>query len=405
MEHISTQLAVIGGGASGLAAALTAARNGCSVLVLERLPRIGKKLLLTGNGRCNLSNTELAPARYHGSLPQAAAILSRFQAEAWFRGMGLYTTVDSSGRMYPRSNTAASVLDALRFACMQAGVTIRCDAQVTALRQEAKRFLLRTQTAEITASKVIFAAGGYAAPACGTDGTAMQLLRQLGHTIRTPRPALCPIPTDPQTVRSLKGIRVHATVTALQQQTVLGTETGEVQFADGALSGICIFNLARYAAQYGNQCTLRLSLCPDCDAAMLGEIFAVRAALPLEELLTGLLPKRVGQALLKSCTTLPLTTPAEAMPQTERALLLTRLHAWDFPVTGAAKWQAAQVTAGGIPGTELTDELESRRCNGLYLVGEAVDVDGDCGGYNLAWAWASGICAGTAAARRQKGTT
>lgn len=411
MTQTHTQIAVIGAGASGMTAAYAAAHAGAQVTLLERLPRVGKKLLLTGNGRCNLGNTHREMTHYHGSLPQAERILSGTDPEAWFRSLGLYCRKDPEGRMYPMSNTAASVLDALRFACQSQGVESLCDARVTGIRRDKGGFLLTVPQGAIRADRVIFSAGGYAAPNCGTDGTAMAMLRELGHPVSTPQPALCPIRTDPAGVKALKGIRVHAAVSALLGGTCLGRETGELQFTDGALSGICIFQLSGYAARYGSRLIISVDLLPEWTQeeayGFLTQLHSRRRQLPLEELLTGMLPKRLGQVLLRRITDAPLTEPAACLTSPQLHRIAQVLKGLSFPVTGTAPWQAAQVTIGGIPGRVLTDTLESRLCPGLYVTGEAADLWGDCGGYNLMWAWASGICAGEAAARslHRKGGT
>ena len=407
MTQTHTQIAVIGGGASGLAAAYTAARTGAQVTVLERLPRVGKKLLLTGNGRCNLGNTHQEMTHYQGSLPQAEQILAGTDPEAFFLQLGVSCRKDPEGRIYPMSNTAASVLDGLRFACQSQGVQLSCDARVTGLRRNKGDFLLAIPQGMLSAERVIFAAGGYAAPNCGTDGTAMALLRGLGHPVNTPKPALCPIRTDPAAVKALKGIRVHGAVSALLGDKCLRRETGELQFSDGALSGICIFQLSGLAAEHGSRLTISADLLPEWSReeaySQLLQVHARRSMLPLEDLLTGMLPKRLGQVLLRRITDKALTEPAACLTHTQLQHTAALLKGLTFPVTGTASWQTAQVTMGGIPGNVLTDTLESRRCPGLYVTGEAADLHGDCGGYNLMWAWASGCCAGKAAARSLNG--
>ena len=235
---MSRSVIVVGGGASGLSAAIAAAEQGAYVTLLERLPRVGKKLLLTGNGRCNLGNRDTAASHYHGTLPQAARILSGFDPEAYFRRFGLLTRTDAEGRIYPLSGTAASVLDALRFAAAQKGVRMLCERQVTAITQKGRRWQVTAGDTAFTADALILAAGGSAAPDCGTDGNLLPLLRRMGYTVNTPHPALCPVPTDPAMVRSLKGLRVRAAASAVRDGRILKTESGEVQFTGQALSGI-----------------------------------------------------------------------------------------------------------------------------------------------------------------------
>lgn len=389
---------VIGGGASGLAAAIAAAENGASVCILERLQRVGKKLLLTGNGKCNLSNITLSGDRYHGSV-RYAHILHGFDAAQYFRDMGLLLRTDSEGRQYPMSMTAASVLDALRIRAEALNVRVFCEVTVTGLSHTEKGWCVHAADEEFHADAVILAAGGSAAPNLGTDGSLLPVLVHLGHKIIKPRPAVCAVISDAERLRPLKGVRVRAAVSAVRGGNLIKTERGEVQFNEDTLSGICVMNLSRLASLYGKRLTLRLDLVPEIPPQTLPEIIAMliaqRGLLPASELLTGLLPKRVGERIVKE-TFGHLTTPAvELIPDTNAAeRLCAALTAWEFPVLGTAGFDKAQVTAGGVAGECVTDTLESKITPGLYFCGEMLDLDGDCGGYNLAWAWASGTWAG-----------
>jgi len=393
---------VVGGGASGLAAAIAAAENGASVCVLERLQRVGKKLLLTGNGKCNLSNITCSGDRYHGSV-RYAHILRDFDAERYFRDMGVLLRTDAEGRQYPMSMTAASVLDALRIKAETLNVRVFCEVRVTGISRMGTRWCVHAEESEFHADAVIFAAGGSAAPNLGTDGSLLPVLAHLGHKIIKPRPAICAIESDAERLRPLKGIRVRAEVSAVRSGNILKTERGEVQFNENALSGICIMNLGRLASLYGRRLTLRLNLVPEIPPETLPDVLdlllAQRGLLAASELLTGLLPKRIGERIVKE-TFGHLTTPAgELIPDRDAVgRLCTALTEWEFPVLGTAGFDKAQVTAGGIAGESVSDTLESKVTPGIYFCGEILDLDGDCGGYNLAWAWASGICAGHAAA-------
>ena len=395
---------VIGGGASGLAAAVTAAEHGAAVTILERLPRVGKKILLTGNGRCNLGHSGYEVQHYHGSIANAETILRRLDTELWFRLMGLYCRTDAEGRRYPMSGTAASVLDALRMRAAALGVEECCDCKVTGLAAYPGLWQVQCEQAQFTADAVILAAGGSAAPHCGTDGNFLPMLQALGHRIVKPQPSLCPILTDPIRVRAMKGLRVHAAASAYVGSRILKTERGEVQFTDTALSGICIFNLSRLAAEHGKAMTISLNLLPDWTPeqvlAVLRELRDVRADAPLADLLTGLFPKRIGECVLKAAFGTAQGKSSECL-HTDTALqaLAQTLTDWQFPVQGRAIFAQAQVTAGGISGESVTPLLESKVCPRLYFCGELLDLDGDCGGYNLDWAWSSGVWAGFHAAQ------
>ena len=400
------QILVIGGGASGLAAAISAADSGASVQILERLPRVGKKILLTGNGRCNLSHTPLDFSHYHGTVPQMKRILVNFHADAYFREMGLLTRTDGEGRQYPYSMAAASVLDALRLTAEQKGVQMTCDAQVTGITPTKNGFTVHTKQDDFHADALICAAGGAASPACGTDGSLYPVLKKLGHKIVKPLPALCPVPVSSPYLKQMKGLRVRACVTAERNGKALASESGEVQFTETALSGICVFNLSRLAAIHGNALTLCLNLMPETDAdtlfSLIGSLISQRGSLPVSDLLTGLLPKRIGEVLVKLCGGSPAQTARAVFSQKERISALCRLlHRWEFPVSGVSAFSQAQVTAGGVSGQSVTANLESKVCPGLYFCGEILDTDGDCGGYNLAWAWASGQFVGKCCANAE----
>jgi len=388
-------IAIIGGGASGLVAAIAAARRGAAVAVLEKLPRVGKKILATGNGRCNLGNLSRNLDAYWGSV-EMGPVLMAFPGEAdFFRSLGLWVRPDEAGRLYPASFQAASVLDALRLECARLGVAEICELAVREIRQSEGGFTLTSDVAQVVAAqRVILAAGGAAGPQFGTSGDGVRLARTLGHTVTDCYPALAPIPVEAQRVRGLKGIRVQAEVTVLRDGRIAGREAGQVQFAEGTLTGICVFNLAHLRPH-----VLALDLLSWCEDAqgLLVEIINQRAEAVLEDLLTGLFPKRIGQVLIKACTNQPLTAPASALGQAEIAALADLMKDWRFPTRPADNWDTAQVTAGGVTGVSAT--LESPVVPGLYFAGEVLDVHGDCGGFNLRWAWASGWAAGEHAAR------
>jgi len=367
-------LAIIGAGASGLAAAITAARAGEYTLVLERMPRAGKKILVTGNGRCNLSNRHATTHEYHNK-HFAAPALKAFgvaQCEAFFDSLGLALQEDAEGRIYPRSNTAASVLDALRFGAQRAGAQIRCDMPVNQVQRVSDGFVLG---GGIHARRLIIAAGGCAAPAHGSNGTGFALLKSLGHSVIEPRPALVQLVCNSPHLPMLKGLRVRASIRLEQNENVLRQAQGEVLFTEDGLSGIAAMELS--CAAQGN-CTAVLDLLPELSHEELALRLATwQSACPEytpAQLLGGLLPKRVAEAVIK----------ANSHPK----------H-FAFPVIGTRGFAHAQVTAGGADVREFhAQTLQSRRMPGLFACGEVLDVHGGCGGFHLHWAWASGCLAG-----------
>lgn len=381
IDRMRKRIFVIGGGASGLSAAIAAAENGASVTVLERLPRVGKKLLLTGNGRCNLGHMGFDFDRYHGSCTQAESLLRSFDTKSYFRKKGVLTRTDAEGRLYPYSGTAASVLDALRWAAQCRGVTFCCDSKVTGLRRTENGWQVFCGKQSFSCHAVVLAAGGCAAPSCGTDGNLFPWLKAQGHEVVPPTPALCPIPTDGEPLRALKGLRARARVTLLQGKSPLRRTEGEVQFTASALSGICVFDLAREISGR-KSLVLSLDLLPEWSReetmALLLELLAQRGALPCGELLTGLFPKRLSEQLMKRLFQ-SFHEPANVVLREEREKnrLCALMHDLRFPVTGQADFQQAQVTAGGISGQSVTEHLESKKMKGLFFCGEILDLDGD----------------------------
>ena len=399
------QLIIIGGGASGLAAAFAAASYGVErIAVLERTARVGKKILATGNGRCNLSHTPVSAADYYCSVPVGEILTAFGTAESFFETLGLHCRRDSAGRIYPYSMHAASVLDALRLACNRYGVEEICDAQVTALHPQKGGWLVHTENADYTAENVIFAAGGFAAPHLGTDGSAWELLKKLGIPLAPPSPVLCPIMSDAAMLRPLKGLRVRADAKLMQGNTCLYEEQGEVQFTERTVSGICIFNMASHIrAEKCSEYRIVLDLMPEQNAeetlSMLYGFQAVRSDGDCESLLSGMFQKPLSRLILKVCN---VTADMPCMMLNGRKIreITETIHHLSFPVKGVSEWKQAQATAGGVIGDALDAHLQVRNHPHLYVVGEAADVHSLCGGYHLHWAWASGVWAAKHIAER-----
>ena len=406
----TVDLAVIGGGASGLMAACSAlmrAKTPLRVAVLEKQERVGRKLAATGNGRCNLTNTLAGPDNYHtsGSLSFLDAAMNAFPPEEVmdvFRGLGLYPVERDEGRVYPMSDQAASVVDVLRFYLTEKGGEIRCGCPVTAVSCTKDGFSLRAGGETLFSRRVILAAGSQAAPRLGGGTDGYHLAQSLGHTLVPRFPALTPLLTDP--IRALKGCKYQGEIALRIENREVRREKGEILFTEYGLSGIAAMQLANLAAKaQGKQVEVELHLLP----GTVGEAFAwLRARAqalsvrPIEEFLTGALNKRVAQAALKTCAERPLTEPSGRLTDRELRALSERLTAWRMRVTGVQGFDQAQVASGGVDTREVDPEtMQSRRCPGLYLCGEVLDVDGDCGGFNLQWAWASGLLAGQAAAK------
>ena len=418
---ISADLVVIGGGAAGMIAAATASlllSPQHKILVLEHGPRVGKKILSTGNGRCNLTNVKSVPERYHGHAPSRyQEILSQYPPSStlsFFQKAGLLCREEEEGRVYPCSGQASSVLDTLRQCLQEQRIEVLCDHQIESIRFRQGQVFFLQGPVTVHAKKVILATGGKAAPASSSDGSGYDLALSLGHTVTPIFPALCPVRTDPQLTRPMKGMRCSGRVTLLADGFPFRQEVGEIQIADGALSGICVFQLSRYVGEFftcrtvsGKPCrevSLSLDLLPEYSQHALFSLLSswVRQHPDwiLEQFLSGILNKRVGQTLLKSLGFGPLSLPCSQLNHKQLQQVAATVKDWRFPMIGMCGWNQAQVTAGGIPLTEFYPHtLESRVAPGLYAAGELLDVDGDCGGFNLQWAWCSGRLAGQSAAQ------
>jgi len=393
---------IVGGGASGIMAALTAAENkNRRVLLLERQQRIGRKLLASGNGRCNLTNTGASAEHYHGEdAAFAAAALAHFPPQDtldFFHALGLLTVTEYGGRVYPLSNSANSVLDVLRFALDRAGVEQRTACPVRALRREGAAYTVATDAESIRADKLIVACGGAAGGKLGgvTDG--YELLKPLGLKRTGLFPSLTPVLTETDYPRALKGVRAQGRVRLTGGGATLAESRGEIQFTETGVSGPAVFDVSRAASTGGAGLLLHLDLLPgeaeDC-LALLRRRREDYPDLEAAELFTGMLHNRLGRMLVKY-SGIRAAQPLGTLTDAQLADAARAAKDFALPVRGVAGLDSAQVTAGGIRTVQIDPEtLECRSLPGLFVCGELLDIDGDCGGYNLQWAWSSGRLAG-----------
>lgn len=391
---------VIGGGAAGMLAALTAAENGHRVLLLERQSRVGRKLLATGNGRCNLSNYHVSPAHYHGGAGFCDFALSQFdvgETLQYFASLGLLTVSEASGRIYPMSNMAGSVLDVLRYALERPEIDLQTGQTVTAVRKMPEGFSVKTETDTFSARCLILAAGGAAGSKVGGGMDGYRLAKSLGHHRTALYPSLVQLKTDPTYPRALKGVKAQCGISICRGSQVLARNSGEVLFTEYGVSGPAIFDLSRSVSAGGSDLTCLLNFFPDWEEAevlhWLSQRQAAMAAHEASSLLTGSCHTRLGQMICKSAG----FTNQRAAGLTRDDLRRIARQATHFalPITGTCGFDQAQVTAGGLDTSEFDPRtLQSRLVPGLYACGELLDIDGDCGGYNLQWAWSSGRLAG-----------
>ena len=396
------EILIIGGGASGMAAALRAAADKSNrVTLLERQARVGKKLLATGNGRCNLTNTQAEVKHYHGAQPEfAEAALKRYppaEVLRFFAGLGLRTVTEYGGRVYPMSDHAGSVVDVLRLALERESVALRCGAPAERIRRKGSGFAVECGGETLYADRVIIACGGCAGSKLGgvTDG--YELLKSLGHSRTALHPALTQIRTVPDYPRALKGIRANARLSLLRGERCLGETQGDVLFTETGISGTAVFELSRIAALSGEGLSASLGFFDEDEDALFDDLLQRRARdgdNPANQILIGTVQSRLGQMLCKAAGISGGELAAEVDEGRLRALARV-MRDFRLPVTGVSGFESAQVTVGGVKTAEFDEKtLQSRLVPGLYACGEVLDIDGDCGGFNLQWAWASGLLAG-----------
>lgn len=409
MKDKTPSVAVIGAGAAGLTAAICAARSGAAVTLFERNDRVGKKILVTGNGRCNLTNNDIRQEHYHGDTDFAMNVIGRFNREKtldFFGDLGLLFYTDEAGRVFPSSQQAGSVLDALRFETDLLKVETFAGFPVATVKKTGDRFEIASQGGKkFSFDKVIIACGGKADPDLGSDGTGFRLAESLGHKITAVFPALVQLRLDGQGYRAMERMKWEAELRAVSDNKVLTSKAGDVIFTSYGISGTAVLSISRSImemSEKGGAAELEVDLLPGETESATEEILKKRIKRhperKLEDLFLGWLNKRIGQTLLRS-NGLELVRLTGSLNDAEIKKIAGQIHRWRFTVAGHNGWKNAQTTAGGVTTAEIdVNTLESKLVKGLFFAGEVLDVDGDSGGYNLQWAWSSGAVAGTSAA-------
>lgn len=400
------QVIIVGAGASGLAAAIQAARQGASVTVLEHTAKPGKKLLSTGNGKCNITNLMTPEGAYRGNQPEfirkVLDNVSVKQTLEFFRELGLVLT-DRNGYVYPYSGQASSVLDALLFELDHLGVSIITDCEVEKITKDLS---LVTSKGKKKADAIILAAGSMAAPKTGSDGSGYQLAKALGHHMVKPLPALVQLRCREKWYKQAAGVRTEASVTLKIDGKTAAADRGELQFTDYGISGIPVFQVSRYGARGIDadlQVTAELDFLPSMDFDSTRRLLSERAehfaSRPAEEFLNGVFNQKLARILLKEAGILKECMVKNISP-VQIKKLVSVIKGLKTEILSANSFDQAQVCSGGIDTREVDpDTMESKLIKGLYLAGEILDVDGICGGYNLQWAWSCGLLAGTYAGR------
>ncbi len=403
------RIVIIGGGASGLSAAIEAGRAieltgmPVEVIVLERNPRVGKKLLLTGNGRCNLTNTNLFPDAYN--TPRALSVIHALTEDTrtFFTSLGIMTCCDEAGRVYPHSMQSGSILNALRGEAERLGVQICTSSMVESVRRKDGRFLLDEG---IFADAVIMACGGCAYPVTGSDGNGYKLLQSLGIPYTRALPSLTGLEVADRDFKALKGVRAKAVVTAHIDGKAVASEHGEVQFTEYGVSGIAVMQLSRLitrALGRDKHCEplLTIDLAPDVEwgqiVDFLRHLCERKPKMLTADLLAGIVPRQLGFYLLKRCRIPIGENTCDSIPHKIVPSIAGQIKAFRLQIVSVRGFEQAQVTAGGAKLSAFNSYLMARQVAGLFACGEILNVDGMCGGYNLEWAFSSGRLCGKSA--------
>ncbi len=396
-------LIVVGGCSAGIVAAINAKRRNpdMEIAILEKLPRIGKKLLATGNGKCNLTNETAAEHDYVGKdfAEHAFKKYSPERIKEFFASLGLLCYADSCARVYPESNTASSVVDALRFELERLKIDVYCETPVTEIKHKSD-FVIN---GEFVCKKLIIAAGGKASPSQGSDGSGYALAKSLGHSITKLYPALVPLCASPEITKPMKGVRVRNVTLTLKGDKKIAQTNGEILFTDYGVSGIAAMELAASAQKYIENVKCNPFTCVDFIPDMnynelvdyLSNLNKIKGFTNIDNLLTGFLPKAVGITICKACKLYKSDKLISELNEKDIRKIAEKIKSFPLEVTGAKDFKDAQVTSGGIKTNEIDSKtMQSKICRNLYFAGEIIDVDGGCGGFNLQWAWASGMLAG-----------
>lgn len=399
------KVGIIGGGASGMIAALSAASQGAFVTLIEHMPRIGKKLLLTGSGKCNISNIDMSLEHFHSHNPNFVSNIfaecSPEETLSFLENLGLYMKV-RNGYYYPYSEQASGVLDTFRFALRDCGVNILTDENVADIKVSDNGFRIFTANNKYDFDRIIISCGSKSYSKTGSDGTGYQLAEKLGHTVIKPLPALTQLTCKEKMFNSLAGIRTKAGVKLVETSNghILGSDTGELQLTKTGISGIPVFNISYLAAEElskNNKISAVIDFMPDLSNDELIDLMKKRIIrYPdriLDEMFSGLLHKNIGFVILKK---LGYELSGQVKNLEEKAIkkICSYVKNFECQIISTGDFENAQVVYGGVDTREIYNTLESKIVKNVYFTGEILDVSGDCGGYNLTWAFTSGILAG-----------
>ena len=395
---------ILGGGASGMMAAITAARNGYKVLLIEHKEKLGKKIYATGNGRCNFTNEDMKEEYFRGDAELIHHTLTSFDEQdalRFFHSLGVLAK-SRGGYLYPNSEQASALVSAMTREIRDLLVDVMLDTTIDSVEETVEGFLVEVNGQYYEGRKLLIAVGGLANPKLGSDGSFFPIIKEWGHHFTSLSPALCGLYCNGLHFPKTKGVRADGLVTLLVDGESCASDYGELQFTEYGLSGIPVFQVSRFAGLALNdkrEVTLSVNLLPEYEPVELMAELKYRRLMcgehsTVADFWNGLLHDKLCDPLLEELG-VTAESPVVDLPSDFCDLLCERLQNLTFSVTGIRDYEFAQVTAGGIRTEEIhTNTLESKLVPNLYFIGETLDVDAICGGYNLQWAWATGYVAG-----------
>ncbi len=403
---MKTRVAIIGGGAAGLMAAIVASRNGAEVCIYEKLNRVGKKILATGNGRCNYTNINTSIRDYHGkNLSFIENTINSFNIENtldFFEDIGIYPYIEENGKVYPYSLQASSVLDNLRYEVNKYKIKEILERNVKSLRKNKGQFDIITDGGIFNADKVIICTGGRAGSQYGCTGDGYKFAEMFGHKIINQFPALVQLKLNANYLKKISGVKFDGLVSSSTDMVKIREEEGEILFTDYGISGPPILQISRETIKHlydKQKVCISIDMFPNFDKKtlydLLSERFIKLKNKTIEESFNGLINKKLIPVILSLALNEYKEEKCTKLNKKDIYSIVNILKEWKIEVIGHNDWQQAQTTAGGVSVDDIDDKtLESKKEPGLYFAGEVLDVDGDCGGFNLQWAWSSGYIAG-----------
>jgi predicted Rossmann fold flavoprotein len=424
-------LAIVGAGAAGLAAAIFAAEAAraadgpaIEIVILESASKVGAKILISGGGRCNITNSEVRPEDFNGARNPIRNILAAFDQDAassWFESIGVRLKREEGGKLFPVSDRARTVVDALVGRCNRLGVRILTGHRVDGIERlptetldggednrRGRRFAVHHRDGQLAAHSVVLAAGGRSLPRTGSDGSGWEVVARLGHTVTNTHPALVPLKLDRNLFHAeLSGLSLKVELTIIADRRHIDRRVGSLLWTHFGISGPVVLDASRHwiaarSRSAGAKVRMQCNFIPGHDRlaadAWLLRVAAAHPRMTLRHLLAERISERLGAALARFCA-IDASLPAGQLPRPQRRRLVEALVAFEVPIIGDRGWDFAEVTAGGVPLAEIDYRtMESRRVPGLFVIGEMLDCDGRIGGFNFQWAWATGFLAGRAAA-------